>query len=78
MACTTKNIAVVFGLGPAGLALSRILSCAGRDVYAVCRPDDIGRYSNSLRGYTIAKEVGDVLSYLASLAPHSAHGKPEC
>ena len=74
-----KNIAVVFGLGPAGLALSRVLSRASRDVYAVCRPDDIGKYSNSLRGYIVAKEAGDILRYLASLASCAEHyGKPEC
>ena len=74
-----KSIAVVFGLGPAGLALSRVLSRAGHDVYAVCRPDDIGKYSNSLRGCIVAKEAGDVLRYLASLASCAEHhGKPEC
>lgn len=78
MVDNTKNIAVVFGLGPAGLALSRVLSRAGRDVYAVCRPDDIGKYSNSLRGCIVAKEAGDVLRYLASLASCAEHGKPEC
>ena len=79
MVDNVKNIAVVFGLGPAGLALSRVLSRAGRDVYAVCRPDDIGKYSNSLRGCIVAKEAGDVLRYLASLASCAEHhGKPEC
>ena len=73
-----NTIAIVFGLGPAGLALARVLSRAGRDVYAVCRPDDIGKYSNSLRGYFVAKESGDVLRYLTYLASNAEHGKPEC
>lgn len=78
MVDNSNTIAVVFGLGPAGLALSRVLSRAGRDVYAVCRPDDIGKYSNSLRGYLVAKETEDVLRYLACLASNVERGKPEC
>ena len=77
MADSSKAPAVVFGLGPAGLALARILARAGRDVYAVCRPDDIGKYSNSLRGYTVAKAFGDILGYLRTLDSPSVQGRPE-
>ena len=77
MADSPKTIAVVFGRGPAGLALARILARAGRDVYAVRRPDDIGKYSNSLRGHVVAKEPEEVLRYLESLAPFAEQGKPE-
>ena len=77
MSDSSKTPAVVFGLGPAGLALARILSRAGRDVYAVCRPDDIGKYSNSLSGYTIAKAPGGILDYLKTLVPLAAQSKLE-
>lgn len=77
MADSSKAPAVVFGLGPAGLALARILARSGRDVYAVCRPDDIGKYSNSLRGYTVAKAFGDILGYLRTLDSLSVQGRPE-
>lgn len=77
MADSSKAPAIVFGLGPAGLALARILARAGRDVYAVCRPDDIGKYSNSLRGYTVAKAFGDILGYLRTLDSLAVQGKPE-
>lgn len=43
----------------------------------VCRPDDIGKYSNSLRGYTVAKAFGDILGYLRTLDSPSVQGRPE-
>lgn len=72
-----RGIAVVFGLGPAGLALARVLRRASRAVYAVCRTDDIGRYSNTLSGFTVAKEPSEVLRYLYTLDSCSEQGKPE-
>lgn len=77
MPAGTNETVVVFGLGPAGLALARVLARAGRDVYAVCRPDDIGRYSNALSGFTVSKDPGEILRYLESLPTAAGQGKPE-
>lgn len=45
------KIVVVFGMGPAGLFLSRQLKCQGADVIGVGKADDLGRYSNALIHY---------------------------
>lgn len=39
---------VLLGLGPAGLFLARQLKKEGICIYGICKPDDIGRYSNTL------------------------------
>lgn len=62
------DVSVVFGLGPAGLFLSRILSRAGRTVVGVARPDDIGRYSNCIDKLIISTEADEILFSLGELA----------
>lgn len=59
-------VAVVFGLGPAGLFLCRKLAKAGYRVLAIARNDDIGQYSSSIEGCCVATNCSTILSWLSS------------
>lgn len=63
-----KVVSVVFGLGPAGLFLARVLARAGRFVVGVARPDDIGRYSNCINELIISSEAEEILASLSRIA----------
>ena len=58
---------IVFGMGPAGLFLTRQLKRAGFIVYGIGKEDDIGRYSNCLECYYSAEDIDSIKSIVLSL-----------
>lgn len=62
-----KSAVVVFGMGPAGLFLSRQLKWRGYRVFAVGKTDDIGRYSNVLEKYWPAEDKGTVVAAISQI-----------
>lgn len=55
-----ERVVVVFGMGPAGLFLSRQLKRDGATVVAIGKSDDIGRYSNAISLFYEAESKPDV------------------
>lgn len=55
-----KKVIIVFGMGPAGLFLARQLNKENKIVYGIGKPDDIGRYSNVLKGYYATETIDGV------------------
>lgn len=66
----------MFGLGPAGLFLSRQLFRRGAQVIAFCKRDDIGRYSNTLYKVFATEDILAVDRILHALAEGTEH-KPK-
>lgn len=60
------GVAVVLGMGPSGLFVSRQLARTGRSVGAIARPDDLGRHSRSLAsgGCVVATSREEVMDAL--------------
>ena len=50
-----QSAVIVFGMGPAGLFLSRQLKKMNMRIYGIGKSDDIGRYSNTLTKYYTAE-----------------------
>ena len=55
-----EKVISVFGMGPAGLFLARQLNKENKIIYGIGKPDDIGRYSNVLKGYYATETIGGV------------------
>lgn len=55
-----EKVIIVFGMGPAGLFLARQLNKENKIIYGIGKPDDIGRYSNVLKGYYTTETIGGV------------------
>lgn len=55
-----EKVIIVFGMGPAGLFLARQLNKENKIIYGIGKPDDIGRYSNVLKGYYATETIGGV------------------
>lgn len=62
-----KTVAVVFGLGPAGLFLSRILSRAGYFVVGIAREDDIGQFSKQVDELVVSTNAEEIISSLEKI-----------
>jgi len=55
-----EKVIIVFGMGPAGLFLARQLNKENKIIYGIGKPDDIGRYSNVLKGYYATETMDGV------------------
>ena len=55
-----EKVIIVFGMGPAGLFLARQLNKENKIVYGIGKTDDIGRYSNVLKGYYATETIEGV------------------
>lgn len=64
---TSKEFAVVFGLGPAGLFLTRQLHRAGYVVFGIGKDDDVGRYSNCLECYYAEEAIDNIKEIVCGL-----------
>ncbi len=51
---------ILFGLGPAGLFLSRQLKKESVKIYGIAKPDDIGQYSNAIDKCFICETSNDI------------------
>lgn len=59
---------IVFGMGPAGLFLTRQLQRSGYVVYGLGKKDDIGRYSNCLEDYFATEDINTIKKIVLSLS----------
>ena len=55
-----EKVIIVFGIGPAGLFLARQLNKENKIIYGIGKSDDIGRYSNVLKGYYATETIEGV------------------
>lgn len=62
-----NKLCIIFGLGPAGLFLSRNLKRAGANVVAFCKIDDIGRFSNTITKYYITESGSEISTILLKI-----------
>lgn len=67
---------VVLGLGPAGLFLSRQLHKSGATVYGIGKPDDIGRFSNTLKRAYVAEQAGAFRACIDEILSEQVNVKP--
>ena len=61
------SIAIVLGLGPAGLFLSRQLKSYGLNVIGFGKSDDIGRYSKALERCYITESIDEIYNILSDI-----------
>lgn len=69
-----NKIAVVFGLGPAGLFLARQLKLLGYKAYGIGKVDDIGKYSNVLEQYWEAEDKQAVVAAVSGIVKQYGKG----
>lgn len=65
------KIAIIFGLGPAGLFLGRQLAENNVKVIGIGRHDDVGLYSNKIEGF-VAETASEIKKIVAKVAQNSS------
>lgn len=70
-----SGLAVVLGMGPSGLFVSRQIARTGRAVAAIAREDDLGRHSKSIAsgGCAVATSSKEVAEALAAFKDRFGH-----
>lgn len=67
----SNKMIILFGMGPAGLFLSRQLFRVGYQIIGIGKEDDIGRYSNTLHSYYATENIEKIKTIVTEICePH--------